>query len=202
MHLSGSRNTIKAALPHGDWADLLSRVVQADQSALAAFYDKSSRMVYGVALRILSDPSAAEEVTLDVYMRVWSQAGTYDSSRGSPLAWLMTIARNKAIDRLRNTEGPKRHEQPLEEFHTMIASGDNPETTTALAEGQLQVRQALRRLSPEQREVIEIAYFRGLSQSEIAEKLEIPVGTVKTRMRTGMLKLREFLRPLQEAGLF
>jgi len=142
---------------------------------------------------VLNDRGAAEEVTLDAYLQVWRQAHVFDAQRGRPLTWLMTIARNKAIDRLRSAAW-KRHEQALPEEAAPIAlSVESPEEAAAGAQTRRQVRAALAQLKPEQRELIEIAYFGGLTQQEISDKLGLPLGTVKTRMRTGMLKLRELL---------
>lgn len=178
------------------WSDLLLEIATGNQEALAELYGQTSRTVFGLALRVLNDRGAAEEVTLDAYLQVWLQAHVFDERRGRPLTWLLAIARNKAIDRLRSATW-KRHEQaPLEEDAPVAAGAESPEEAAAGAETRRQVRAALARLKPEQRELIEIAYFGGLSQQEIADKLGLPLGTVKTRMRAGMLKLRELLLSL------
>lgn len=174
-------------------SELLREIAAGNQEALAELYDRTSRTVFSLALRVLNDRGTAEEVTLDAYLQVWRQAQVFDERRGKPLTWLLTIARNKAIDCLRSATW-KRHEQaPLEEVAPVAVSAESPEETVAGAETRRQVRAALAKLKPEQRELIEIAYYGGLSQQEIADRLGLPLGTVKTRMRTGMLKLRELL---------
>jgi RNA polymerase sigma-70 factor (ECF subfamily) len=166
---------------------------------MAELYDSTSRLVYGLVLRIVSDQASAEEVLLDVYMQAWRQASRYDELRGSPLAWLTTIARSRALDRVRSGSYDQRHREPLDAAsHHVAASGADE---AALAAGtQRHVRRALDLLSPEQREVIELAYYGGLSHSEIALQLGQPLGTVKTRTRLGMIKLRENLGPLFSQG--
>lgn len=178
---------------------LVASIATGDQAAMAALYDQTNRVVYGLALRILRDPSAAEEATLDVYMQVWRKASTYDVSRGNPSAWLLCMARTRALDRLRSSASARNAETSLEDspIERAVAT-DNPEASTLATERQHIVRAALDRLSPEQRVVIEVAYFSGLSHSEIAEKLSLPLGTVKTRIRLGMEKLREYLAPLSD----
>lgn len=180
-----------------EMASLMQRMANGDQSALAAFYDGTSRLVYGLILRVLNgDGSTAEEVLLDVYSQVWRQAASYDRSRGTPLAWLTTIARSRAIDRLRSGWQEQIRKEPLETVNDRETIAANPEEMTVASERQRFVRSALNSLSPEQREVIELAYYGGLSHSEIAARLNQPLGTVKTRTRLGMLKLREALAPI------
>ena len=181
-----------------DWAALIRNVADGDQSALATLYDSTSRLVFGLVLRIVTDRSTAEEVLLDVYTQVWRQAAAYDIKRGAPLAWLMTIARTRGIDRLRSGRHEQQHKESLEGVGEVTASNESPETDTVTAERRQLVRSALERLSAEQREVIELAYYSGLSHSEIALRLGQPLGTVKTRTRLGMMKLRDMLRPTLE----
>ena len=183
-----------------DLIALVQQIATGDQSALAKLYDNTNRLVYGLVLRVLGDMSSAEEVLLDVYTQVWRQAANYDASRGAPLAWLTTIARSRAIDRLRSGWQDQRRKESLDVLGAAPADGDNPEEMTVASERQRFVREALNTLSPEQREVIELAYYSGLSHSEIAAKLNQPLGTVKTRTRLGMMKLREALAPLLGGG--
>ena len=152
-------------------------------------------MAFGLILRILGDRSSAEEVLLDVYTQVWRQAGNYSRERGTPLAWLMTIARTRALDRLRSGRQEMQRKESLEVVADVRSHAANPEETTALNEQQRLVRKALTALSIEQRQIIELAYFSGLSHSEIATQLGQPLGTVKTRTRLGMIKLKELLAP-------
>ena len=175
-------------------AALIRSVAQSDQHALAALYDSTSRLVYGLVLRILRDAGAAEEVLLDVYAQVWRQAAQYSERRGSPLAWLTTIARSRAIDRLRAGRHEEQRGQQLD-LAVQTATTENLEEAMALRETQAKVRAALAALAPEQREVIELAYYSGMSHSEIAARTGQPLGTVKTRTRLGMMKLRELLAP-------
>jgi RNA polymerase sigma-70 factor (ECF subfamily) len=175
---------------------LVERIAQADQTALATLYDTTNRLVYGLILRVLNDQGAAEEVLLDVYTQVWRQAANYDTGRGSPLAWLTTIARSRAIDRLRSGWQTQQRQETLDAVTDKETVTASPEEASVMSERQRIVRQALAQLSTEQREVIELAYYSGLSHSEIAAKLGQPLGTVKTRTRLGMMKLRDALGPL------
>ncbi|MDX2041375.1 MAG: sigma-70 family RNA polymerase sigma factor [Acidobacteriota bacterium] len=175
---------------------VVQKIAQGDQTALAALYDSTNRLAYGLILRVLGDASSAEEVLLDVYTQIWRQAANYDTSRGGPMAWLMTIARSRAIDRLRSGWQDRQRKEPLDMLNDRETEAASPEEATVASERQKFVRTALRTLSPEQREVIELAYYGGLSHSEIAVKLNQPLGTVKTRTRLGMMKLRETLGPM------
>ncbi len=180
-------------------AELIREAAGGDQHALAALYDATSRTVYGLLLRILSDASTAEEVLLDVYEQVWRQAAHYSRERGTPLAWLTTIARSRAIDRLRRGRREQQHTEPLEGVvATAHASGASAEDDVMAGEVRAVVRKALDSLTPEQREVIELAYYGGMSHSEIAAARGLPLGTVKTRTRLGLMRLREMLRPVYE----
>jgi RNA polymerase sigma-70 factor, ECF subfamily len=181
-----------------DWAAVISLIAQGDQDAMSVLYHGTSRLVFGLILRILGDRGLAEEVLLDVYAQVWRQANRYDTSRGAALGWITTIARSRAIDRLRS-ERHNLQEYELNEATTPEQLADtNPESASEASEMRRFVRLALDELPPEQREVIELSYYSGLTQSEIATKLNQPLGTVKTRTRLGMIKLREVLKPLME----
>jgi len=175
---------------------VVQKIAHGDQAALAALYDSTHRLAYGLILRVLGDASSAEEVLLDVYTQIWRQAANYDISRGGPLAWLMTIARSRAIDRLRSGWQDRQRKEPLDLLNDRETEAASPEENTVVAERRKFVRAALSSLSPEQREVIELAYYGGLSHSEIAVKLNQPLGTVKTRTRLGMMRLREALAPV------
>jgi RNA polymerase sigma-70 factor (ECF subfamily) len=182
-------------------ANLIHSLADGDQQAMAALYDATNRLVYGLTLRILGDPATAEEVMLDVYLQAWRQASSFDQTRGGPLAWLTTMARSRAIDRLRSTKQRTQREEPLEEASNH-STPSNVEEQVAISEMRSHVNAALALLSPEQREVIELAYYAGMSHSEIAAKLGQPLGTVKTRTRLGMMKLREALKDVEvERGL-
>jgi RNA polymerase sigma-70 factor, ECF subfamily len=183
-----------------EWAQLIALTAQGDQAALTTFYDRTSPQVFGFILRILNNREAAEEVTLDVYTQVWRQAHTYDATRGAPGAWLMTVARTRAIDRLRARATEYGRLESLDAVELFASGDDTPEQEVEGQQRRRYVQQALTVLTAEQRQAVALAYFYGLSQSEIAEKLQLPLGTVKTRMRSGLIKLREALAPF-EAGL-
>ncbi|MEW6130003.1 MAG: sigma-70 family RNA polymerase sigma factor [Acidobacteriota bacterium] len=195
-NLQTSQQPVEAKEP--DWVAVISRIAHGDQQAMTALYNGTSKLVFGLVLRILNDRGMAEEVLLDVYAQVWRQANRYDTSRGAPLGWITTIARSRAIDRLRS----ERHnlaEFELNEATTREPSVHaSPDLASEASEKRRFVRRALDALPIEQREVIELSYFAGLTQSEIAIKLNQPLGTVKTRTRLGMIKLREVLKPLME----
>jgi RNA polymerase sigma-70 factor (ECF subfamily) len=181
-------------------AELIRGVAEGDEQALASLYDTTSRTVYGLLLRILSDPSSAEEVLLDVYAQVWRQAAAYCPERGKPLAWLTTIARSRAIDRVRRVRSEQQREAPLDEA-VRAAVGESVEEGVRAGEVRAVVRAALAALAPEQRDVIELAYYGGMSHSEIAAARGLPLGTVKTRTRLGLMRLREMLKPAWEGIL-
>jgi RNA polymerase sigma-70 factor (ECF subfamily) len=180
------------------WTLQIRQIATGDQDALGELYDGTNHLVYGLALRILGDPGEAEEVSLDVYEQVWRQARDFSLQRGTPLVWLTMLTRSRAIDRLRVAKRQRHREESLDEVDAFISTTATPEEDAMTSERRQLVQMALGDLKPEQREAIELAYFQGLSQSEIAEHLGQPLGTVKTRIRLGMMKLREWLLPLEE----
>lgn len=192
-------DTTKLVQDH-EWAHLIALTAQGDQIAFATLYDRTSAQVFGLVLKILNNREAAEEVTLDVYTQVWRQAHAYDRTRGAPGAWLMMLARTRAIDRFRAGAAEHGRVESLDAAQLFASEADTPEQNVEGQERRKFVQQALAVLNSEQRQAIALAYFYGLSQSEIAEKLQLPLGTVKTRMRLGMMKLREALAPY-ETGL-
>lgn len=171
---------------------LLQRVVARDASAIGELYDRHSRLLFGLILRILRDRSEAEEVLQDVLVVVWNRAETYDAGLGSPIGWLVRIARNRAIDRLRSNDARMR---VTESAASETPLPESPEARVWCGEQQRAVARALDALPMEQRRLIEDAYFLGLTQSELAERHTLPLGTVKTRIRTGLLALRQQLSP-------
>jgi RNA polymerase sigma-70 factor (ECF subfamily) len=187
---------------HLEHLAIVRRMAGGDETALAELYDALNRLVYGHALRILGDSGAAEDVTLEVFLQVWKSASTYDLSRGTPMAWVMTIARSRSIDRLRSDAQHRRrltaletdegHENPSASL-AGNAKAHSPYDDASDAERREVVGAALDALLPEQRVVIELAYYGGMSHSEIAEHLSLPLGTVKTRIRLGMSHLRGVL---------
>ncbi len=180
------------------WGEWVRRISHGDQSALAGLYDETSALVFGSALRILGYHSDAEEIVTDVYTQVWKTASTYDPKRGCVSVWLMRLARSRAIDRLRS-RSDRTHRSEIA-LSVECSSGENPETSAALAETRRHIRGALRTLPCEQRRAIELAYFHGYSNVEVAEQLGHPLGTVKTWLRTGMIKLRRLLATAETRG--
>jgi len=184
--------------PEQDLRKLLQRIATGDHHAVAELYDATSSVVFGLGLRILQARDAAEDVVVEVYSQVWRQAALYDTQRGTPMAWLLTMTRSRALDVLRS-RSRARAEEPIEAVGELPAATPNPEEQSMAFERHRLVKQALAKLTADQRQVIELAYFSGLSHTEIAVRLGQPVGTVKTRVRLGMLRLRELLAPLATA---
>jgi len=139
------------------------------------------------------NPADAEEITLDVYSQVWRLAKDYTPQRGSPTAWLMMMTRSRALDRVRSRTARTQHEMVLETTFDQPADQQTAEESVMLTQDRQRVRQAMGLLSPEQREAIELAFFSGMTHSELADRLEQPLGTVKTRIRLGMMRLRSAL---------
>jgi len=181
------------AMRESAWKEYVGRAAGADQSGLAALYDESSSLVYSVALRMLGHREDAEEVTLDVYTQVWRTAASYDPSRGTVAAWLVTQARSRAIDRMRARGSRREREQPMVKFFDLEVDAPSPEQESEAGQRRRRLLAALATLAPEQREVIQLAFFSDLTHGELASQLGQPLGTVKSRIRLGMIKLREQL---------
>jgi RNA polymerase sigma-70 factor (ECF subfamily) len=176
--------------------ELLQRIASRDDSALASLYDRHSGLAYGMILRILRNPSDADDVLQETFVRVWTRADSYDSRLGSPAAWLIRIARNRAIDRLRARQvrqdisvepdpGPEGRPRLPEPAHR-----ETPESVVEGAATSRALRAAMAQLPPEQRELIEAAFFEGYTHQELAARFKVPLGTVKTRIRTGLMRMR------------
>jgi RNA polymerase sigma-70 factor (ECF subfamily) len=170
---------------------LLERIAGRDAQALADLYDRYAPAGLALAARILGDRSEAEDVLQVVFTRVWQEAGRYDPTKGSPASWLLSWIRNGAIDRLRRRDALRRASIHSAD-RTLAGAGDDADSLDAPAERE-KVARAVADLPPDQRQVIELAYFEGLSQTQIAQRLGEPLGTIKTRMRLGMVKLRQAL---------
>ena len=184
--------------PHAHLTALMERVRAGNVPAFGELYDATSDVLHGLAMRILKVDCDAQEVVLDAYTRAWRLASDFDERRGSVLAWLTIMTRSLAIDRLRSNQsrGAKLNEA-LDERRSMASEAPGPEEATIEAERSAQVRRVLHELPQEQQEVLALAYFQGLSQSEIAAQLGIPLGTVKTRARLGMANMRDSLEELR-----
>ncbi len=190
---TASRSTLTGVID----GELCSMAASGDARALEELYHRYSRLVMSFATRMLSDSTAAEDLTQDVFFRVWKQADAYASSRGSFATWILSITRNMAIDELR-----KRKRRPQRaDLDDPIATMANVEDTEPSVEEhawlgmvRYEIQNALGALPDTQRQPIELAYFRGLTQRQVAEALDVPLGTIKTRIRLGMRKLREHLQ--------
>jgi RNA polymerase sigma-70 factor (ECF subfamily) len=175
-------------------AALVQQLLQRDVRAFEQLYDRHSRIVYGLVLRILQQASTAEEVVQDVFLQLWRNAGQYQPSRGPFVPWLLTLARNRALDNLRlKSERQRRREDQTEELPQIALV---PQYERALDEKRRAevVRSLMASLSAQQKKAIEMAYFEGLSHSEIAAALQEPLGTVKSWIRNGLLRLKEGLQ--------
>jgi RNA polymerase sigma-70 factor (ECF subfamily) len=175
-------------------AALVHRLLQRDVNAFEQLYDRHSRLVYGLLLRILQQAGTAEEVAQDVFLQLWRNAGQYDESRGPFVPWLLTLARNRALDTLRlKSERQRRREDQTEEMPPVVAV---PQYEKELDEKRRaeKVRAVMSSLYPQQKKAIEMAYFEGLSHTEIAAALKEPLGTVKSWIRNGLLRLKEELQ--------
>lgn len=180
-----------------DEAQLLARIAQGDRLAFSQLYDRYAGILYSTILRVLNNPEEANDVLQDVFLQIWNRAGAYDPALGKPFTWAMTLTRNKAIDRLRAL---KRRYSFIEELTLEMEAESRPRPGTPsdlLTNDQSAlVRAAVATLPLEQRQAIEMAFLGGLSQQEIADSLQQPLGTIKARIRRGMLRLREALKGL------
>lgn len=179
---------------HAPDSSLIERMMAGDEAAFSAIYDRYSAMLFGILLRILQDRGAAEEVLQDLFLQLWRNAGQFDSSRGSLPAWLMVIGRNRAISRLRGRRDRELLEEKDGDYANTFASVQNIEDEAARTELAQSLTAALTKLPAEQRQAVELAYFEGMSQSEIAARTGSPLGTVKTRVRAAMTSLKSILR--------
>jgi RNA polymerase sigma-70 factor (ECF subfamily) len=181
-------NTESAAAVH-----LIRQVANQDRDAFSQLYDRCSSLVFSLAMRMLKVRSDAEDLLQEVFVQVWRQASNYSAERGSPEAWIINIARSRAIDKIRSI---RRMEKSfvLTDDPARAESSDNVESSAAESETRLTMNAALANLPETQRRVLELAYFDGLTQTEIANQLAEPLGTVKTRMRSGIQRLRDILR--------
>jgi RNA polymerase sigma-70 factor (ECF subfamily) len=184
----------RAALREVAWGDYVRRCASRDESALAALYDESSQLAYTVVMRILGDEADASEVVLDVYKQVWDAAGRFDEKRGSAAAWIVMLARSRAMDRRRFRTARMRTSSQVEQLAEVTWSGPSPESLAMASQSSRTVMRALATVPSEQRQALELAFFAGLSHSEIADRLGEPLGTVKTRIRLAVGRLRELLK--------
>jgi len=179
--------------------ELVTKSATGDEAAFAQLYDRTNRIIYGLMMRMLGNSSLAEDVTMEVYLQVWRTASRYDSQRSTVTSWLVMLARSRALDCLRNRKARRANlEENVDDVPDLRDSRPTPELVSLEAGRSRIVQKAVSDLAPDQREAIELAYFSGLSHSEMVERTGLPLGTVKTRIRLGMIHLRRLLGPYVE----
>ncbi|MGK7371368.1 MAG: sigma-70 family RNA polymerase sigma factor [Candidatus Halalkalibacterium sp. M3_1C_030] len=185
-----------AHLGTDDEVELMKRIKAKDEEALGELYDLYNRLLYGMIISIVKKREEAEDILQEVFIKIWEKASTFDEERGNVYSWLVTLTRNKAIDRIRSkdykTQKKATQDVDAPEF-TLEGEKLDPLETTIFSDRAELVKRALGKIPESQSDVLKIAYYRGLTQREISEQLDIPLGTVKTRMRQGMIKLKDIL---------
>jgi len=181
----------KAPVPERDWAALVQSIAAADQLALHALYERAHRIVFTLVMRITANRETAEELTIDVFHDIWRRASRYDAASGTVLGWIMNQARSRAIDRLRFENRKKRSDG--DGVHPLAEAAADPHDVIELRQQGEALRAALASLTPGEREAIETTFFAGLTHAEAAALLKQPLGTIKTRIRSGLHKLRRAL---------
>jgi RNA polymerase sigma-70 factor (ECF subfamily) len=183
-----------AAPPREDLADLLAEIAGGSEAALGRLYDASVGRAWSVALRIVRKPEAAQEVVEDTYFQLWREAGRYDPDRGGALTWILTICRSRALDHLRRADPAESHPDPDSlRDPAALAQGDDPLDILSAVERESAVHAALARLDPQARQLVALAFFRGLSHQEIADAARMPLGSVKTVLQRAFRQLRGWL---------
>jgi RNA polymerase sigma-70 factor, ECF subfamily len=171
-------------------AELLKLSARGDRESFARLYDAMASRAYGLAVRVVRDPSQAEEVTQEAFLDVWRTASRYETGRGSVVGWVLTIVHRKAVDRVRAAESASRRDTTYHQDSTTVAHDATAEAAEASMEAR-RVRSALDQLTAVQREALELAYFGGYTHTEVATMLDLPVGTAKTRIRDGLIRMRD-----------
>lgn len=179
-----------AAVLIEDDPELIARLKRKDPSAMAAVYDRYGKLAYSIAHRIIGQPETAEDLVQEVFLRLWNQIVNFDSERGSLGMWIVCLARSRALDHLRSAEWRRRNRQNSDSVIDSLCFEDDPTIRIAALEQMRAVKAALGALTEHERTVLELAYYEGLSQSQIADKLQQPLGTVKTWTRMALTKLR------------
>jgi RNA polymerase sigma-70 factor (ECF subfamily) len=204
MHYQHHSNPAPRSAGHGldDDYVLMDGIARRDPSALSRLYDRHSTVVYTLCVRVLKDPGMAEDAMIDVFQEIWQRSERYNPSRGTPIAYLLTLTRSRALDRARMKGAhPTMALHENSDAHAQAHPAPDPLQSALDDERRVLIRHALERLDPKYREVMECSFFEGLSHTEIALKLQKPVGTVKTYLRRGLIQLRDFLRNPDEGGL-
>jgi RNA polymerase sigma-70 factor (ECF subfamily) len=175
--------------------DLLARVAKRERAAFEQLYSRYANILYATAMKFLKEDADAQDVVQDVFIQIWDKAKLYDPAKGKPLTWALTMTRNRSIDRIRAIQRRTRLRDDFEKETVVDESASLREALSGVdaSEKSQILRDAVGRLSPEQKKVIELAFFGGLTQSEVAERLGEPLGTVKARARRGLMKLKEIL---------
>ncbi|WP_239100416.1 ECF RNA polymerase sigma factor SigK [Phycicoccus sp. CSK15P-2] len=182
----------EAAARGPDLGGMLRRSARGDESAFAELYDATCRRIYGLVLRIVRDPAMSEEVTQEVYLDVWRTSARFDGAKGSAISWLMTIAHRTAVDRVRSSEASRRRDDAHATATQEVDFDQTAEAAHTSIEAQ-RVRKALESLTEAQRSAVELAYLGGYTHTEVASLLDLPLGTAKTRIRDGLIRLRDTL---------
>jgi RNA polymerase sigma factor (sigma-70 family) len=192
--VGGREKSGERDLAHFSDEALLALVSRSDEEALAQLYDRYARVAYGLSLRVLRDPALAEDAVQEAFLAVWRSAGSFLAERAKPSTWILTLVHRRAVDLVRREE--RRRSSPLDPTSAEGVESTDDEAT--LRSRRRIVQEALRQLPDEQREALELAYYGGFTQSELAERLGLPLGTIKSRMFTGLRRLRDLLA---DAGL-
>jgi len=174
----------------GDLAALLKLSGRGDEAAFAKLYDATAARAYGLAVRVVRDPSQAEEVAQEAFLEIWRTASRFDDSRGSAVSWILTLVHRKAVDRVRSAEAGSRRDTSYHQGSQGVEHDSTAEAAHASMEAR-RVRQAMDSLTEVQREALELAFFKGYTHTEVATMLDLPVGTAKTRIRDGLIRLRD-----------
>jgi RNA polymerase sigma-70 factor, ECF subfamily len=181
---------VAATDPSSVLTALLKRAGRGDKDAFAELYDATSARVYGLAVRVVRDPAQAEEVAQESFLEIWRGSARFDPDRGSAIAWMLTIAHRKAVDRVRSAEAASRRDTTYEQQNQLVVHDTTADAAHASLEAR-RVRSALTSLTEVQREALELAYFGGYTHTEVASMLDLPLGTAKTRIRDGLIRLRD-----------
>jgi len=187
-----------ASGPDADSDDaLLDAIRRRDEEAIAALYDRYGRLAFGLAYRVVGERNAAEDVVQEAFLSIWRRAASFETTRGSVRTWVLSIVHHRAIDRLRGTAGRTRQDAPIDDFERVLAI-DDPWREVSQVIQRESLQKAIATLPDAQRQAVELAYFDGYTQQEIATRMDVPVGTVKGRLRLAMQRLRTLLAGIED----
>ncbi len=189
--VSGLPVTVPGARPEAaDLAALLKLSARGDETAFAQLYDATAARAFGLAVRVVRDPAQAEEVAQEAFLEIWRTASRFDPAKGSAVSWILTLVHRKAVDRVRSAEASTRRDTSYHQNNQGVEHDSTAEAAHASMEAR-RVRQAMETLTAAQREALELAYFKGYTHTEVATMLDLPLGTAKTRIRDGLIRLRD-----------